>query len=127
MLLPKKKSHLDTGLRGEELAIQFLRQKGYKILERNYRKKFGEVDIIAFHQGEIVFIEVKTRRSRQYGNPFEAVGNHKQRQLVKIAQYYIIAKDLTDAPARFDVVGVQLSEEQEPQIDIITNAFELAD
>lgn len=123
----KKNAHLEVGLRGEKLALQFLRQKGYKILERNYRKKFGEVDIIALHQRVVVFIEVKTRRTKRYGSPFEAVGQHKQRQLVKIAQDYLIAKDLSDAPARFDVVGVDLSNDLKPQVDIITNAFELAD
>lgn len=122
----KNRDRLHLGKTGEKLAQAYIQREGYKILELNYRKPFGEVDIIALHQGVIVFIEVKTRRSDHYGNPFEAVGRHKQGQLVKIAQDYLIGKGLTDSAARFDVVGVRLREDDTPQITIITNAFELA-
>lgn len=126
-MLLRKKSHLQTGQRGEELALQCLRKNGYEILEHNYRQPFGEVDLIARHHDTIVFIEVKTRRSGKFGSPLEAVDRNKQRQLVKIAQDYLIRNDLTDSAARFDVVGVYLPEGRKPQINIVDNAFELTE
>lgn len=110
----------DRGLKGEALAINYLKKKGYKILERNYRTKFGEVDIIASKDGVIVFIEVKTRSTDAFGAPEEAVTSQKQERVKKTALYYL--KHLrTIPPLRFDVISVELKEK--PQIVHIEHAF----
>ncbi len=113
-----------TGDYGEDLAAHFLQKKGYTILARNYRKKFGEIDIIAKHEESLVFIEVKTRKSQRFGTGFEAVDYKKQLQLSRIAQDYISSHEMIDMDARFDVVSIMLSPETEPKIEIIANAFE---
>jgi putative endonuclease len=116
---PKKDSRKATGRSGEDLAAQHLEQQGYTILERNYRLRIGEVDIIARDEEYLVFIEVKTRRSRRFGSPFEAVDARKQQQIVKIASAYLQGKEL---PVRFDVVAVHLNE-QGVRVEVLKNAF----
>ncbi len=113
------------GNRGEDLACEKLRKLGYKILERNYRKRFGEVDIIAGHNDIICFIEVKTRRTTTFGSGFDAVTIQKQRRLSRIALDYLSRKRLLDSPARFDVVSILLSKDSKPHIQLLQNAFEL--
>lgn len=95
-----------TGVLGEDLAAKYLKKIGYKILERNYRKKYEEVDIIALDGKTLVFIEVKTRRSDSYGNPFEAVSSYKLQHLVKSAQAYKISHEKLPDDMRIDVIGV---------------------
>lgn len=113
------------GRRGEELAIEFLVRQRYRILERNYRKSFGEVDIIARDKNTLVFIEVKTRQSTRFGTPFEAVDIRKQRQLSRIAQEYLQSHDSADVSARFDVIAVRLDRGSRlVAIDHLQNAFE---
>jgi putative endonuclease len=125
MLFKKKKNTTLTGRIGERLAIEYLCRHGYEILEKNYRKQFGEVDIIAREQGTLCFVEVKTRHSSAYGAPFEAVDWRKQRQLSKIAQDYLLQKQLLDTAARFDVVAVMLTQEHRSvKIELIKNAFD---
>ncbi|HZJ76194.1 MAG TPA: YraN family protein, partial [Oscillospiraceae bacterium] len=82
-----------VGLIGEELAANYIRNKGYDVLERNYRTKLGELDIIAANQGIIIFIEVKTRTSSSYGRPSEAVNYKKQSTIQKLSQQYILYKN----------------------------------
>lgn len=112
------------GQNGEDSAIQFLRKNGCIILERNYRRRFGEIDIIAKEDHCLVFVEVKTRKSLRCGNPFEAVDLRKQRQISKVALDYITRHGLFETPARFDVVSVTMQKNSSPKIDIIKNAFE---
>ncbi|MCW5203487.1 YraN family protein [Desulfobulbus sp. US2] len=116
---PRKNSRKATGRSGEALAAQYLEQQGYIILERNYRLRIGEVDIIARDGEYLVFIEVKTRRSTRFGSPFEAVDARKQQQIVKIASAYLQGKEL---PVRFDVVAVHLNG-QDVRIEVLKNAF----
>jgi len=107
---------------GEDLAAAALQQQGYKILERNYVTSLGEIDLIA-RQGKVtVFVEVKTRTGSRFGNPQESVHRGKQAKLRRLADYYLKAKRLTDAPVRFDVVAVTLAGD-EPQVEIIQDAF----
>lgn len=113
------------GRRGEELAVGHLKKNGYKIIERNFRTGTGEIDIIAKHKGRIVFVEVKTRRTRRYGHPKLAVTAGKQRKISMVALAYLKKHQAMQKRARFDVVTVQWSESG-PAIDIIPNAFELA-
>lgn len=111
------------GILGEELAFQYLKKKGYKILLRNYESPLGEIDLIAKEKGALVFIEVKTRSNDAMGLPSESVTPFKRRQIVKSAQYYIKRYGIYDTPCRFDVVSVILPKEGEASLDIIENAF----
>jgi putative endonuclease len=111
------------GKAGEDRAARFLAKQGYKILERNYRVPSGEIDLIALHQGEVVFVEVKTRTSDAFGAPELAVTPRKQRQMVKAALGYIKYKKLHQVPCRFDVVAI--NEAAEKEIELIQNAFEV--
>ncbi len=113
------------GKMGEELAVAHLRKKGYKVIQRNYRTRIGEIDIIARHKGRIVFVEVKTRRSGSYGNPKLAVTQKKQRKISMVALEYLKKHHLMQTPARFDVVAIN-TEDEGNTVDIIPNAFELA-
>lgn len=113
------------GRRGEDLAAEFLRRRGYKILERNYRTRYAEIDLIAKHRGILVFVEVKSRRSSAYGHPKEALTPAKQRRISMAALAYLKQEHALDRPARFDVVAVQ-SKDGQPRIEVIANAFELA-
>jgi putative endonuclease len=111
------------GREGEDRAAQFLVRKGYKILERNYSTRSGEIDLVALHKGEVVFVEVKTRTSDAYGAPELAVTPQKQRRMVKAALGYIKYKKLHQVPCRFDVVAITTTACHEPEL--IQNAFEM--
>ncbi len=100
------KARLKLGGEGEDAAARFLRKLGAKILERNFRSPVGEIDIIARHKNELLFVEVKTRRSEQFGLPAEAVGPRKQRQIVRTAQWYLQQGNGRNLQPRFDVVSV---------------------
>lgn len=113
------------GEMGEDIVAAFLRQKGYEILQTNYRNRVGEIDIIAQENDEICFIEVKTRSSDELGDGLEAITSFKKRQIIRVAQTYLIEKDLDDVNARFDVVAVSGNLQVDPAIEIIKNAFEL--
>ena len=114
-----------TGKYGEEHAAVFLKQKGYTVIEKNYRQPCGEIDIIARDGETLVFIEVKTRRTTSFGSPFEAITDRKKRQIARTAQDYLCRKKQTNKPARFDVIGIVLLKGQEPHIEIIKNAFDM--
>ncbi len=116
---------LRVGKKGEELAAAYLASAGYRILDRNYRCMFGEIDIVAEEGGNIVFIEVKSRRSLAYGDPQLAVGYRKQRQISLVALHYIEEKQKHGCNARFDVVAVKILPVG-TKIELIKNAFELA-
>jgi len=106
------------GKKGEKLVERYLKKRGCKILYRNYKTPFGEADIIATEKDEIVFVEVKTRTSDEYGAPREAVGKEKQRRYYKIAQFY--GKTIGEEPnARFDVAEV----DGDGNIEYYKNAF----
>jgi len=125
---PQGKGHENAGVgnRGEELAASFLERNGLKIVERNFRCKGGEVDIIARDGKTIVFIEVKSRRTLTYGVPQLAVTPFKQRQISKAALTWLSKNRQHDAPARFDVIAILLENNYSHQIEHIVNAFDLA-
>ena len=109
---------------GEQHAFELLEKRGYRVLERNYRNKLGEIDIIARHHGVICFIEVKTRQNLQYGYPQEAITFDKQRRLRRVALTYLKAHNALNKPARFDIVSIIHNDEQgKEQTSIIENAF----
>lgn len=113
--------HNELGKRGEEAAVRYLQQKGYLILDRNWMNEKYEIDIIAQDDDYIVFVEVKTRSSNQWGNPEEAVSKGKIKRIVNAADFYLIDKDI-DLPARFDIISV-IWNGHKFEIDHIEDAF----
>lgn len=97
------------GKMGEDLALKYLAQLGYKILKRNFKSKLGEIDIIAKDKEEIVFIEVKTRTNNKYGKPAEAVNKIKKEHIKNAGIYYIYSNKLNNKSIRFDVIEVYLA------------------
>ena len=115
---------ISLGKKGEEFAAEFLIKKGYKIKERNYKSALGEIDIIALNGATTVFIEVKTRSSRVFGMPFEAVTKKKQHQISKTALHYMSTNRITEKAARFDVVSI-ISSGDQMEAELIENAFDV--
>ncbi len=111
-----------SGAAGEAAAAKFLKKKGYKILERNYRKTYGEIDIIAKMGENIAFVEVKTRKSDLFGTPAEFVTVKKQKRIIKAAYTYIQQHNL-DAEFTFDIVEVYINGSKITEINHIQNAF----
>lgn len=110
--------------KGELVAAKFLKKKGYNILQRNYRRKAGEIDIICYDHGSIVFVEVKTRGSDSYGAPELSVTEAKKSQIIKVASYYIAEKKIEGIDVRFDVVSVFYPPaKKHPTITLYKNAF----
>jgi putative endonuclease len=97
--------HNETGKKGEDLAADFLQNEGFQILERNWKNRFEEIDIIALENELLVIVEVKTRSSLAFGKPEESVGLRKQRLLVNAAEAYI-KKYNSDLETRFDIISV---------------------
>jgi putative endonuclease len=113
------------GRRSEELAVSHLKKRGYKILERNYRTRLGEIDIIARDGRSLAFVEVKARKSTSFGNPKWAVTPKKQMKISMVALEYLKRTGQSNAKARFDVVTI-IADKTEPHVELIQNAFELA-
>ena len=102
------RAKIDEGNRGEDIACDYLKNHGFKIIERNFRLKGGEIDIVATRDNILVFIEVKTRTSSRFGTGFEAITSWKLKALTKSAQFYKIThKDLPDA-MRIDAISIVL-------------------
>lgn len=98
------------GKLGEQKACKYLTTKGYYILENNFRCKMGEIDIIAKDKNEIVFVEVKTRKSIKYGMPSEAINYNKRKHIYNAARYYILKNNLQTDAIRFDAIEVLLKD-----------------
>ena len=114
-------THNDFGKLGEELATQYLTEKGYEILERNWRNRHKEIDIIAKEGNELVIVEVKSRKSDDYGDPDLSVNRRKQQLLISAANAYIF-KNKIDLNTRFDIISIVMKGEN-PVIDHIEDAF----
>jgi len=108
-----KKHKQRLGARGERTACDYLQKKGYEILKRNYRYKHKEIDLIARDRKTVVFIEVKTGRSKKFGEPLQKVGLSKRKRLVEVAQNFMQENDLAGFDFRFDVVGIDLENDKE--------------
>jgi putative endonuclease len=108
---------------GETLACDELRRQGYAILERRYRTRYGEIDIVARHGDVLVFVEVKARVGDAFGAGAEAVTRYKQRRVARMAADFLVRRRLQDRPCRFDVVSVAMGEGG-PRIDVIAGAFD---
>jgi len=94
---------------GEEIACKLLKNKGFKILERNFRKSYGEIDIIATDRETLVFVEVKTRSSNKFGEPEESITPYKMKSIIKTAQYYKALNPKTPEQMRIDAVLIMLN------------------
>ncbi|MBF0571389.1 MAG: YraN family protein [Candidatus Omnitrophica bacterium] len=120
-------SNKTLGKHGENLAREYLKTQGYKILDENFRNKMGEIDLIAQDGKTICFVEVKTRQSLEQGQPYEAVNSWKIRKLSQMAAFYLKYKfHSLEIPSRFDVISVLQLNEGEPDIKHIKNAFDSA-
>ena len=109
----------ETGTGKETLAAEYLAANGMRIVERNFRSRQGENDLIGYHNGYLVFVEVKYRRTERFGSPQEAVDFRKQRKICRVADYYRYRHRLGEGcPVRYDVVAFQGT-----QISWIQNAF----
>lgn len=113
--------HNELGKEGETIARRYLEQQDYEILETNWRVGHLEADIIAYHDRRIVFVEVKTRTSDQYGAPEEFVDRKKRQAYIRLANAYILRNDRPEE-ARFDIVSVIFGE-GEPQVEHLVNAY----
>ena len=116
---------LKTGKKGETLAEAFLEREGYRIIEKNYRTKCGEIDIIGLDKDCLAFIEVRTGNTERFASPEDSINKRKQNQIAKSALMYIKKKRLEDQDCRFDVVCVEGVNSGFPKIRLIKNAFEL--
>jgi putative endonuclease len=112
------------GSKGEDLAIRFLRKKGYRIIKRNYKTFVGEIDIIARDGNTIVFVEVKTRTNNSFGYPFEAVNKKKRQKLKNLALLYLKSQ-VKESPVRFDVLSILCTNGTEMEIEHLKDAFEV--
>ena len=119
------REHLQLAKFGEDKAAEHLKSQGYKILERNYKSKSGEIDIIAREKDTICFVEVKTRSSLDKGLPEEAIDLHKKHQLSKAALTYLKKNRILNYPARFDIVSIFKQDNGEYKIGVIKDAFTL--
>lgn len=124
MTAPKTPSHLVRGHSAEQTACDYLQARGLALIERNYRTSHGEIDLIMRDAGALVFVEVRFRRSREYGGPAESVDRAKQAKLrASAAQYLQQHRGAAKQPCRFDVVALSGAPGQE-QIEWLTNAFD---
>lgn len=108
----KKRDNITTGHIGEEAASKFLTSLGYKIIERNYRKHYGEIDIIAMDGSVLVFVEVKTRKGDLYGLPEESITPWKIRHLIRSVKFYQLTHKHITEDIRIDVVSVSLNSDE---------------
>ncbi len=92
------------GNKGENSAVNYLHELGYKILQTNYHSRYGEIDIIAQDRDTLVFVEVKNFKSQSLVSPYQSITKGKQAKIIKTARYYLMANNLVDIPARFDVI-----------------------
>ncbi|PIU63414.1 MAG: YraN family protein [Armatimonadetes bacterium CG07_land_8_20_14_0_80_40_9] len=115
----------ELGQKGEEAAALYLRRKGYKIIEQNYRySRLGEIDLIAQEGKDLVFVEVKTRSSLSFAEPEEAVNYQKQKRIIKLAQGYLLNQKLDQVSCRFDVVSIIIDQGGKiKSIKLIRDAF----
>ena len=116
-------SRIAFGKTGEDLACGELERRGYAILARRYRRRGGELDIIARDGQTLVFVEVKARRGRAFGDGAEAVTPLKRRRIVQLAMDYMTRNRLENSPCRFDVVSVDV-EAGRPVVEVFQGAFD---
>ncbi|QQS35162.1 MAG: YraN family protein [Ignavibacteriales bacterium] len=115
-----------VGDEGEQLAIDFLKESGYEIVETNYRYGKGEIDIIAKEPSKdlLIFVEVKSRKNLEFGEPEYAITKNKVKQIKRMAQLYFYNKEIKEADCRFDVVTILFNQNKKPELKHYINAFD---
>lgn len=133
--MPGKKTiladHNDIGKLGEEFAVKFLEEQGFKVFDRNYKVEKAEVDIVAYWEdperpgisAELHFIEVKTLSDTSHRNPEEAVDQGKLENMAKVAQFYLVERQFVTLPVVFDVIAVSLDDPENPRIDHFEDVY----
>ena len=119
------RERISLGRQGEEFACQHLRRLGYRILCQNYRRRQGEIDIVAEDGAVLVFVEVKTRSGIAFGDPLEAITLRKRSQIAGTALQYLAENDCHDRASRFDVVGVLIKDDGTFTLQLVRDAFSL--
>ena len=114
----------EKGKMGEDVAAKYLQDDGYLILERGFRCKTGEIDIIAKKGGELYFIEVKARWSNDFGNPLESVTYFKQKRFIAAAKFYLASKRFFNVGCHLSAIGVDMCGD-EPRLEFVKDAFEI--
>lgn len=118
-------ARINSGKKGEDLALGFLRRQGYSIIAKNYKTRLGEIDIIGKDKSYISFVEVRSTNSRVFEAPEHTIDRRKQTQIAKVALSYIKRYSLEDKDCRFDVVCIEGVDSVSPNIRLIKNAFDL--
>jgi len=113
----------NLGVLGEKLTARELKKLGYNIIAANYKCPIGEIDLIAKDKDTLVFVEVRTRSSSKFGLPQETVNYRKQKKIRRVAEYYLVEHNIAALNCRFDVVGIVWQKGEEPQIEVIKDAF----
>lgn len=116
-------SSREVGLCGEDIAVRYLEAQGFSVVSRNFRSRFGEIDVIAKDGDTIVFIEVKTRRSRRFGKAIEQITKAKQRKVMKAASEYLLRTGALENDVRFDVLAIDMFPDGEGRVEQIKGAF----
>jgi putative endonuclease len=119
----QNKTTREKGREGEEIAAAYLESKGYTILEQNYFYQRAEVDIVAYDEDAIVFVEVKMRKNTDFGDPSEFVTDSKKKLIYKAAEAWLYERKMTGSPVRFDVVAIVKPENEAPDIQHFEHAF----
>jgi len=122
--MSEKDQRHQLGKDSEQLAVDYLQNSGYKIIQRNYRIRGGEIDIIAKEKNTLVFIEVKSRTTTRYGHAIQSLTRQQQKRLSKTALTYLHQHKMVNHRARFDVVAIQKNQYAGTEIQLIRNAFE---
>ena len=118
-----KTPHLLRGRKGERIACRYLMRHGFDILARRYRNSNGELDIIAFENETLAFVEVKTRSSRKFGEPWEFVDWYKLHRIRRTAEKFIVDQDMNRYTYRFDIVSVIIPAGSKEEVRLFRNAF----
>ena len=121
----EKTTAVSIGMSGEETAVKILKKHGYKVIERNYRTRQGEIDIIAQDGEYTCFVEVKFRKNDDFGDPGDFIDERKQQKIIKSAQYYAVKKGIYDTPMRFDAVLITAGKGKKVNAEVIKDAFRL--
>lgn len=120
---------VSIGALGEEAAVKMLKKQGYKIIERNYKSKMGEIDIIARDGEYTCFVEVRMRKTNAFGTPADTIDKRKQRRIINTAKQYAVAKGIYDTPMRFDAVVINAAADKDGMknvsMEVIKDAFRL--
>lgn len=112
------------GSEGERAAAEFLEARGYRILDRNYRTRLGEIDLVAEEGRILVFVEVKVRLNDRFGGPAAAITSAKQARIARLAQQYVMSRRLGERPCRFDVVLIWGDDPKTRRIELLPGAFD---